>query len=167
MKSLHAVCAALLLGATFHAYADTATITVTGKVLPGTCTMADVPVALDDIDAADLKAGHDNGIKPAVLNFTGCVGVTGLTLTFDGADDAAQDGHWQNQATGGATGVAVVLLDGTSGNTFLKKGNTKTISINGAAAGKLDMRTGYYRKTGTLLKAGNVSAQITVTAVYR
>ncbi|WP_312736386.1 fimbrial protein [Stenotrophomonas sp.] len=167
MKSPYLIAALLMLGAAAQAHADSATITVTGKVLPGTCTMANVPVTLDEIDATDLKTGHDNGLKPAVLNFTGCVGVSSVDLSFDGTADAAQDGHWLNQATGGATGVAVALLDGTTGSVFLKKGDKKTITINGAATGKLDMRTGYYRKTGTLLKAGDVSTQITVTADYK
>jgi type 1 fimbria pilin len=73
------------------AHADSATITVTGKVLPGTCTMANVPVALADIDATDLKAGHDNGLTPAVLNFTGCVGVP-ASISFDGTEDSARMG---------------------------------------------------------------------------
>lgn len=167
MKTPHLLLVVLLLGMAPVAQADTATITVTGKVLPGTCTMANVPVTLADIDAADLKAGHDNGLKPAVLNFTGCVGVSSVDLTFDGSADAAMDGHWQNQAVGGASGVAVALLDGATGSAFLQKGAKKSIAVNGAATGKLDVRAGYYRKAGTLLKAGDVSTQITVTADYR
>ncbi|MDI9273898.1 fimbrial protein [Stenotrophomonas sp. PFBMAA-4] len=166
MKAQPIILAVLMLAAVGQAHADSATIDVTGKVLPGTCTMANVPVTLADIDATDLKTGHDNGLKPAVLNFTGCVGVTSVDLTFDGAADAAQDGHWLNQAASGATGVAVALLEGATDD-FLKKGDKKTVTINGAATGKLDMRTGYYRKAGTLLKAGDVSTQITVTAGYR
>ncbi len=168
MKPSHLTLAALLLAAAPLVHAQTANITVTGKVLPGTCTMANVPVALDDIDATDLKAGHDNGLKPAVLNFTGCVGVRSIDLSFDGTDDAAQDGHWKNgAATGGATGVAVALLDGTTGSVFLKKDAKKTITVNGAATAKLDMRSGYYRKAGTPLVAGAVSTQISVTADYK
>ncbi|MEG0183692.1 MAG: fimbrial protein [Stenotrophomonas sp.] len=159
---------ALLLGAAAQAHADTATITVTGKVLPGTCTMANLPIALTDIDATALKTGHDNNLRAAVLNFTGCVGVANIDLSFDGTDDATQDGHWKNGATtGAASGVAVALLDGTTGATFLKKAATKTIAVNGAATAKLDVRAGYYRKAGTLLTAGTVSTQITVTAAYR
>lgn len=166
MKIPYLIAAVLMLGATTHAHADSAKITVTGKVLPGTCTMNPAPVTLDDIDATDLKAGHENGLKTAELNFTGCVGVASVDLTFDGAADATQDGHWLNQATGGATGVAVALLEGATDD-FLKKGDKKTITINGAATGKLEMRAGYYRKSGTLLKAGEVSTSITVTAVYK
>ncbi|AWH45085.1 fimbrial protein [Stenotrophomonas sp. ZAC14A_NAIMI4_1] len=167
MKTQHSVLAMLMLATMGQARADSATIDVIGKVLPGTCTMANVPVALDEIDAVDLGTGGEHGLKPAVLNFTGCLGVTSVELTFDGTADATQDGHWQNLSTGGATGVAVALLDGTTGNVFLKKGATKAVTINGAAAGRLDMRTGYYRKAGTLLKAGDVSTQITVTADYK
>ena len=168
MKPSHLTLAALLFGAAPLAHADSATITVTGKVLPGTCTMANVPVALDDIDAADLKAGHDNGLKTATLNFTGCVGVGSIDLTFNGTGDAAQDGHWKNDApTGGATGVAVALLDGPTGPSFIKDGGTKQVAVNGAATAKLDMGVGYFRKAGTPLVAGAVRAQITVTADYK
>ncbi|HBS56044.1 MAG TPA: fimbrial protein [Stenotrophomonas sp.] len=167
MKTRSLIASLLMLGAAAQAHADSATITVTGKVLPGTCTLADVPIALDDVDAVDLSAGGQHGLKAAALNFTGCVGVNAVDLTFDGAADAAQDGHWQNQATGGATGVAVALLDGTTGNVFLKKGDKKTVQLNGGATGKLDLRAGYSRKAGTLLKAGDVSTEITVTADYR
>lgn len=167
MKNPQIFLALLMLGVAAQAHADSATITVTGRVLPGTCTMANVPVTLADIDANDLTAGHDNGLTPAVLNFTGCVGVSSVDLTFDGAADAAQDGHWLNQASGGATGVAVALLDGNTGSAFLRKGSKKIVTINGAATGKLEMRTGYYRKADTLLTAGDVSAQITVTADYK
>ncbi|WP_414554059.1 fimbrial protein [Stenotrophomonas forensis] len=169
MKTSHLVCAALLIAAAPLAHADSATITVTGKVLPGTCTIAPtVAVALDDIDATDLKAGHDNGLKPAVLNFTSCVGVAGIDLTFDGTDDAAQDGHWKNLAsTGGATGVAVALLEGTAGDVFLKKAAKRSVVVNGATTAKFDMRTGYFRDASTPLTAGTVSSQITVTAAYK
>lgn len=158
----------LLLGIAAQAQASTGTITVTGRVLPGTCTLANLPIALADIDATALKTGHDNGLRSAVLNFTGCVGVTSIDLSFDGTDDTAQDGHWKNGATNGAaSGVAVALLDGTTGSVFLKKGATKTIAVNGAATARLNVRAGYYRKAGTLLTAGTVSSQITVTAAYK
>jgi len=166
MKIPYVALALLMLASLDQARADSATIDVTGKVLPGTCKMANVPVTLDEIDATDLKAGHENGLKFAILDFTDCLGVTSIDLTFDGTADASQDGHWQNLSVGGATGVAVALVEGTTDD-FLKKGAKKTITINGAAAGKLDLRTGYYRKPGTLLKAGDVSTQITVTADYK
>ena len=168
MKTPYIIAALLMLGVAAQARADSATITVTGKVLPGTCTMADVPVALDEIDAIDLNKGGEQGLKPAALNFTGCVGVGSIDLAFDGSDDAAQDGHWLNEATGNAAeGVAVALLEGASGSTFLKKGAAKTVPVNGAATATLAMRAGYYRKSGTLLKAGDVTARITVTADYK
>ncbi|TDV29404.1 fimbrial protein [Stenotrophomonas sp. CC22-02] len=168
MKPSHLIFAALLFGAAPLAHADTANITVTGKVLPGTCTMDDVTLTLDDIDATDLKAGHDNGLKPATLNFTGCVGVGSIDLKFDGTSDAAQDGHWKNlETTGGATGVAVALLKGPTGPNYFKNGDTENVAVNGAATAKLDMGVGYFRKTGTPLVAGAVRAEITVTADYK
>ncbi len=168
MKTQPIILAVLMLAAVGQVHADSATIDVTGKVLPGTCTVANVPVVLDEIDATDLKAGHDNGLKLAVLEFINCVGVSSIDLTFDGTDDPDQDNQWKNlAAANAATGVAVTLLEGTTGDVYLLKGAKKTIAVNGAATGRFDMRTGYYRTAGTLLKAGDVSTQITVTAGYR
>ncbi|MGS7841454.1 fimbrial protein [Stenotrophomonas forensis] len=168
MKTSYLLLAALLISAAPLAHADSATITVTGKVLPGSCTMDDVTVTLDEIDAGDLKAGHENGLKPLSLNFTACVGVGSIDLSFDGTADAAQDGHWKNLATtGGAAGVAVALLEGPTGPNFFKNGDRKTVAVNGAATAKLDMGVGYYRNNATPLVAGAVSAQITVTADYK
>jgi type 1 fimbria pilin len=167
MKGLQLLSATLLLGAFGHARADSATITVTGKVLPGTCTMADVSIALEDIDATSIKTGYDNGLKPATLSFTGCVGVASIDLSFSGAEDAAQDGHWKNTAVSdAATGVAVALLEST-GDAFLKNNAKKSLTVSGAATARLDLRSGYYRKSGTTLKAGSVGTQITVTADYK
>lgn len=167
MKTKFALLAVLLLGAAGHAHADTATITVKGKVLPGTCTMNNVDVDLDPIDAVEVKPGHDNKLKTASLTFTKCVGVGSIDLSFDGTDEATMEGHWRNMATpNGARGVAVALLDGATGPGYLKKGSTKTVAVNGAGTAKLDMGVGYFHG-GAALVAGNVSAQITVTAVYK
>lgn len=171
MKTFSATAALLtvaLLAAAPPARADTATITVTGRVLPSTCTMGNLTVALDDIEAGDVTPGQASGLKPGVLNFTGCAGVASVDLSFDGTADAAQDNHWQNSAASGpASGVAVALLEGASGTTYLQKGATTTVPVAGASTAKLDVRAGYYRKSGTAMTAGAVSTQVTVTAVYK
>ncbi|WP_313139811.1 fimbrial protein [Stenotrophomonas sp.] len=164
------LCAVALAGLAIipSALADTATITVSGRVLPGTCTMANATIALDDIEAADVSLGQASGLKPGTLNFTGCVGVTTIDLSFDGTGDAAQDDHWQNGASSdAASGVAVALLDGPTGTTYLRKGDSKSVIVAGASSARLDLRAGYYRKSGTLMSAGAVSTQITVTADYK
>ncbi len=168
MKTKLALLAVLLCGAAPLAHADSATITVTGKVLPGTCTAGNLTIDLDAIDAVDIKDGHENSPKPGEVTFTGCVGVASIDLTFDGVGDPTQDNHWKNQAaTGGANGVAIALLEGTAGNTYLQKGARRTIAVNGAATGKQDLRAAYFHKAGTAMTAGTVMAQITVTADYR
>ncbi|HGM6070035.1 TPA: fimbrial protein [Stenotrophomonas maltophilia] len=168
MKTTYLLIAVLLLGAPALAHADSATITVTGTVLPGTCTMADVAVALDPIDALDLNKQPVSGTKPATLNFSACFGVSSIDLSFDGADDSSQDGQWKNGAgSGAASGIAVALLDGPTGPDFLKRGATKVVMVNGAATAKLEMGTAYYHRPGTPFTAGAVSTQITVTAVYK
>jgi type 1 fimbria pilin len=157
-----------LLTTALAARADTATITVSGRVLPGTCTLADLTVPLDDIEAGDVTAGQASGLKPGALNLTGCAGVASGDLSFEATAEAAQDNHWRNSAASSpASGVAVALLEGTSGTTYLQKGDTTTVTVGGASAAKLDVRAGYYRKSGTAMTAGAVSTQVTVTAEYK
>jgi len=170
MKAQHLLSAVLLLAAAGQASADSAILTFTGNVLPGTCTVTpNVAVTLDNIPLNDLVPGSVNlGYqKPVVLHFTGCVGVSSVEVTFDGTADPTQNGQWKNLAVGGATNVAVLLLEGTSGNTTLTKGMKRVVTIGGAAAGRLDMRTSYSHWPGTVPTPGDVSTQITVIADYR
>ncbi|MDI9273899.1 fimbrial protein [Stenotrophomonas sp. PFBMAA-4] len=170
MKAQHLVLVALLFGAATRAHADSATLTFTGNVLPGTCTVTpNVAVTLDDIQLPELRPGNVNldHQKPAVLHFTNCVGVSTVEVTFDGTADPTQGGQWKNLAVGGATNVAVILLEGASGNTTLSKGMKRMVAIGGAAIGRLDMRTSYYNHPGTVPTPGDVTAQITVIADYR
>ncbi|HAL21565.1 MAG TPA: fimbrial protein [Stenotrophomonas sp.] len=158
-----AITAGVLPGA---AFADSATLTISGRVLPGTCTLAAPPIALDPIKADELVVG-DNGLKASALNFTGCVGVSKATLSFSGtaADGDAQ--RWKNTAsTGPAAGVSVALLAGPSGNTYLKNGDTGIeVTVTGATA-SYTLRAGYYAAALSGLQAGEVRTEITVTADY-
>ncbi len=170
MKALHLVLVALLFGAATRAHADSATLTFTGNVLPGTCTVTpNVAVTLDNIQLHELRPGNVNlGYqKPAVLHFTNCVGVSTVEVSFDGTADPTQGNQWRNLAVDGAANVAVILLEGASGNTTLQKGMKRTVAIGGAATGRLDMRTSYYNHPGTVPTQGDVSTQITVIADYR
>lgn len=158
----------LLAGAALSppAAADSATLTITGRVLPGTCTLAAPPIALDPIKADELVVG-DNGLKASALNFTGCVGVSKAALSFSGtaADGDAQ--RWKNTAsTDPAAGVSVALLAGASGNTYLKHGDTGIeVPVSGTTA-SYALRAAYYAAALTGLQAGEVRTEITVTADY-
>ena len=168
MKTKNALLAVLLFGAPPLAHADSATITVTGTVLPGTCKAGNLTIDLDAIDAVDIKDDLESNPKPGELAFTACVGVASIDLTFNGTGDPSQGNHWKNQATsGGANGVAIALLEGLAGSNYLQDGTRRTIAINGAASGKYDLRAAYFHKAGTAMTAGTVTTKITVTADYK
>ncbi|KAG1310409.1 hypothetical protein G6F62_014629 [Rhizopus arrhizus] len=63
--------------------------------------------------------------------------------------------------------MAVALLEGGTGGTYLQDGARRTIAVNGAASGKYDLRAAYFHKAGTAMTAGTVTTQITVTAAYK
>ncbi len=168
MKSSFLVCALVACAGMFPsvALADTATLTISGRVLPGTCTLAAPPIALDPIKADELVVG-DNGLKAGVLNFTGCVGVSKAMLSFSGTAATGDAERWQNTAsTDPAVGVSVALLAGATGTTYLKNGDTGIeVPVTGATA-SFPLRAGYYATALTGLQAGEVRSEITVTADY-
>ena len=97
-----------------------ATLTISGRVLPGTCTLAAPAIALDPVKADELVVG-DNALKAGTLNFTGCVGVARARLSFAGTAATGDAQRWQNTAaTDPATGVTLALKQGATGNTYLR-----------------------------------------------
>lgn len=160
--------AALLLGCTLPplALADTATLTISGTVLPGTCTLAAPPVTLDPVKADEVVQG-DNALRQSALNFTGCVGVSKATLSFSGTAADGDAARWKNTAgTDPAGGVSVALLAGASGNTYLKDGDTGIeVPVTGATA-SYTLRAGYYVAAVAGIQPGAVQTDIIVTADY-
>lgn len=148
------------------AAADSAVLTIEGTVLPGTCVLAAPAIALAPIRGDQLQPG-DNGLKGGALNLSACAGVASATLSFDGiaADNDAL--RWKNTASSGAaSGLSIALLSGTSGSTYLKKGDSIDVAISGNA-GSQPVRVGYYLPAGGAFSAGAVKAEITVTAAYQ
>ncbi len=157
-----------LLAAAPVALADSATLTISGRVLPGTCTLTAAPkIDLDPVKASDLTPGADGQIKAGALEFTGCVGVSKAVLSFAGTAADGDAERWKNTATTDpASGVSISLLAGTTGTTYLKDGDTGIdVPVTGATA-RYDLRAAYYVPTGAALSAGDVSTEIVVTADY-
>jgi type 1 fimbria pilin len=156
-----------LLAAAPVALADSATLTITGRVLPGTCTLNAAPIDLDPVKAGDLTPGADSQIKAGALEFNGCVGVSKAVLSFAGTPADGDAERWKNTATTDeASGVSISLLAGTTGNTYLKDGDAGIdVPVTGATA-RYDLRAAYYVPTGAALSAGDVSTEIVVTADY-
>lgn len=156
----------LLLAAAPSAWADSATLTVSGRVLPGTCTLADAAINLDPVRANDLTVG-DNQVKAGVLNFSGCVGVAKATLSFDGTAADGDPARWKNTASSDAAeGVSVALLAGSSGSTYLKRGDTGIEVLVTGATASYPLRAGYYLPALGGLTSGAVTTEIMVTADY-
>ncbi|MEN5286314.1 fimbrial protein [Stenotrophomonas lactitubi] len=160
------LCTALLAAAPL-ALADTATLTISGSVLPGTCTLTDARIDLDPVKASDLTPGSDSQIKLGALEFTGCVGVAKAMLSFAGTAADGDANRWKNtEATDPASGVSISLLAGTTGNTYLKDGDSGIdVAVTGATA-SYPLRAGYFASPGAVIGAGEVRADITVTADY-
>ncbi|KAA9003902.1 type 1 fimbrial protein [Stenotrophomonas cyclobalanopsidis] len=155
-----------LAGVAPAALADTATLTISGRVLPGTCTLAAPAIPLDTIRVDQAKVG-DNAVKTGALNFTGCVGVARAKLSFDGTAASGDPQRWQNTATTDpATGIAVALLAGASGSTYLKKGDTGIVVTVSGASASYPLRAAYYVANVATLVPGTVRSDITVTAAY-
>ncbi|MFG6069073.1 fimbrial protein [Stenotrophomonas indicatrix] len=161
------LCAALLASAP-AALADTATLTISGRVLPGTCTLTAAPIALDPVKASDLTPGADSQIKSGALEFIGCVGVTKAVLSFAGTPADGDATRWKNtEATDPASGVSISLLSGTTGSNYLKDGDTGIeVPVTGTTA-RYDLRAAYYLPTAAVPEAGGVSTEIVVTADYQ
>lgn len=160
------VCTALLAAAPL-ALADTATLTISGKVLPGTCTLTAAPITLDPVKASDLTPGADAQIKAGALQFAGCVGVSKAVLSFAGTAADGDATRWKNTAVSDAAeGVSISLLSGTTGSNYLKDGDTGIdVPVAGATA-RYDLRAAYFLPTGEAPSAGEVSTEIVVTADY-
>lgn len=146
---------------------DTVTLTISGKVLPGTCTLAAPAIMLDPVGADEIVDG-DNKLKAGALNFTGCVGVSKATLSFDGTAASGDPERWENTApSDAATGVSVALLAGASGSSYLKKGDTGIdVPVTGTTA-SYPLRAGYYVASAAAAGPGDVRAEIVVTADYQ
>lgn len=148
-------------------HADTATLTITGNVQPGTCTLSAAAITLPPLRVDQLQHG-DNALTSGEIDLAGCIGVRNAELSFEGTADVGNADVWKNTAaTGAADGVAISLLSGTTGATYLKKGERVTIPVTGAA-GSLSVRAGYHLTAAdpTAVVPGVISADILITATY-
>ncbi len=167
MKSCWPVPATLAILLLPMAAADAATLTITGRVLPGTCTLATPAITLTAVKANEMAVGTPTNVKTGAVNFTGCVGVVRARLTFDGTAAVGDPQRWENTAaTSPAKGVSIALLSGTTGTNYLKKGDTNIpLTISGATA-SYPLRAAYYVGSTAGINAGNIAADITITAAY-
>ena len=149
----------------FSAQAVDTTITVTGRELPRTCTIGNggnpnATVVLDNAYTSDLIAANSTSQwKNFSLTLTNCQNVNNVTATFGGT--AENTNYYRN--TGDATNIMVELQEQGNGNTPLKVGSTKVVTVsNGQATFNLKVRAVSKGNAG----AGSINSQITVTYTY-
>lgn len=168
MKTILASAMALALLATAPtAMAESATITVTGRILPGTCTLGDIALPLNEIRASDIEL-KENEKKTLTLKFRDCIGVGSVDMTFNGTPHESDADLYRNDAVNGTQGIGIALTEkGVSGSArWLKNGATRNVPIRSGAA-DFDMEAAYYRGASfDPIFASDVSAAITVNLVY-
>lgn len=163
----------LLLLATSGSVAaqSSTTITVTGSVTPGTCSVAAVPVTIDPVRLDQLLLVSSGGEvtdsrKPFNIAFTGCSGVSNVDMRFTGT--AVATNFFANATgTGRATNVAVQLnrVSGTT-HTRIIPGGTHSAAISGVGHTQ-NMSVALARPNATAPTVGTVQTQITVNLTYR
>lgn len=162
---------ALLMSAqTAHAAkSDSATLTITGKVLDTTCTFNfDVTETLDDVaDHAFRAVGDTAFVKDVPVSFMCGSDNTGVKISVAGAvnEDGTDSTAFKN--TGSATGIALRLL-ADNGTTVLKPDGTSStgiISLNSSQAGTYIFKAGYV-KTADVVTPGSFTSVVNLSFNY-
>lgn len=164
-------CTALLMVFTVPVRGYDVMVSVTGNLIGNTCIVAldslEQTVPLGTISIKQFKeTGAVSNIKtPFILTLEEC-GPTfaGVKIRFSGTPDS-DNSHLVKIADGGATGVAVQILDKDS---VLIPLNTQT-NAYGASGDERVKMTFYARlaATGASVNAGDVSAVATWTTEYQ
>ncbi len=165
------VCIVLLFAFTWPVRAYDVLVSVTGNLIANTCVVAadslEKNVPLGNIGTRQLsQAGAVSNIKtPFTLTLEAC-GPTfsGVKIRFSGSPDDI-DPRLLKVAEGGATGVAVQILDKDG---VLVPLDTQTIAYGEAGSDSVQMN--FFARltaTGPDLTAGDVSAIATWTTEYQ
>lgn len=167
---------ALMAAGAAQAASDTATITITGKVLANTCTIdsgsAVQTITLDDISDRDIRGkGTTGGKKDVVIKLTNCgASATGVEVSASGTpddDDTSAFANVKTQADGGATGVGVYFYQ-TGGTTkFVPAGTAKQTSpLTPSVDNSLTYKAAFVGTKDTVT-AGEFSTVVNMTFDYQ
>lgn len=159
-----------------HAASDTATITITGRVLANTCTIdsgsATQTIQLDDISDRDIRGkGTTGGKKDVVIKLTNCgAGASGVVVSASGSedtDDASAFANVKAQADGGATGVGVYFFQTDGTTKFVPAGTAKqTSELTPSVDNTLTYKASYVG-TKDAVTAGDFSTVVNMTFEYQ
>lgn len=155
---------------------DTASITVTGKVLANTCTLDEsastLTPKLPDISDRDIKgAGKTGGETEVKIVLKDCgANVNSVEVEASGAKDAGNDTFaFKNiSANDPASGVGLYFYQSVSGTDKFKPDGSikKSYTITPSQNNTLTMRASYVGVSDTVT-AGNFQATVTLTVNYK
>jgi major type 1 subunit fimbrin (pilin) len=158
-----------------QAFASDGTITFTGTVSAGTCTIdvngsasGTATVKLDPVTQTSLAAaGATAGSKPFTIALTKCSGATKVKTAFElGANVDTATGALKNTASDGSTAQIQVLNDAGAPINLGTNANSQQATIDSTAnTATLQYYTRYYAKAASTT-AGAVSTSVTYSMSY-
>lgn len=166
--ALVAVMAATAFAPTAQA-ANTGTITISGKVLSDTCTVAvngGATVVLPTVMTNSLSTvGSSTGTTPFNVALSGCdTNTTSASMAFSGSNIDSTTGNLKNTVSGGSN-VQVQLLNGLSVINASSGTNAPVISVN-SGSGSVAMNARYVAATAAA-SAGLVASTVSFTLTYQ
>ncbi|MGX9189169.1 fimbrial protein [Stenotrophomonas sp. Ker107b] len=155
----------------------TSNVALTGRIQPGTCTVAAVnerfPTVMANTFNNNPASENSNSASwlPFNLTLTGCAGVTGATLVFGTAADAepSRASMFRNKATADAAPYAAIWLrpttDCATGGT-IAPASTRNETISGSTH-EVPLCALYVKLAGGVVTRGAISTRFTVTITYQ
>jgi minor fimbrial subunit len=156
-------------------HADPVNISVTGKVVAGSCT---VGVALTSGQLVNLgslgrtqllSAGSASEWKSFTLNLSNCPSeITKSSVTFTGTPDNNDMTLFANGAPSptAATGVAVQMASDNDHNVILSNNSTLTANVDGSQNITFPLAARLYTPTGGV-RPGDITSTVLVNFTYQ
>lgn len=169
------VIAAMVCGLSANTYAasDSATITITGRVLANTCTIdsasATQSIVLSDIADRDIKGiGKTGGEKNISIVLKDCgAAASNVVVTASGATDGDDSSAFSNSATDGAEGVGLYFYQTDGATKFKPDGSVQeTSALTPSADNTLTYKASYVGTKGTVT-AGDFSTVVNMKFEYQ
>jgi len=178
-QTQHALCLLAGLGAltlASQAFASDGTITFTGDVSAGTCTIdvngsssANATVALNPVTQSSLAAaGATAGTLPFSIALTGCSGATKVATSFEsGPNVDLTTGNLRNTTAGGSSAQIQILNNANTAINLSTNANSQLADIDATAlTATLQYYAQYYAKAASTT-AGAVSTSVTYSMSYQ
>ncbi|WP_286932911.1 fimbrial protein [Leclercia sp. UBA5958] len=155
-----------------YAAADTATITITGKVLANTCTIdsgsANQSITLPDITARELRGkGTTAGEKLVRITLTDCETVNRVVVKAFGQEDVDDPVAFKNALADGSRGVGIYFYQTDGITKFRPDGSIQqTSALLPLPVNVLDYKVSYVATKETV-EAGGFRSVVSMTFDYQ